>query len=108
MFAAVMAMAFFLFQLGIAEAGVSTLYPGAGNRPPKTPEWNVEKSRDENASAKAAEKNGGAAKGVKKLDKKNVPMKKLLAKHNYRYRGNIDLALTPDGLDLRQAFEKIL
>ena len=74
MFAAVMAMAFFLFQLGIAEAGVSTLYPGAGNRPPKTPEWNVEKSRDENASAKAAEKNGGAAKGVKKLDKKNVPM----------------------------------
>ena len=74
MFAAVMAMAFFLFQLGIAEAGVSTLYPGAGNRPPKTPEWNVEKSRDENASAKAAEKNGGAAKGVKNLDKKNVPM----------------------------------
>ena len=74
MFAAVVAMAFFLFQLGIAEAGVSTLYPGAGNRPPKTPEWNVEKSRDENASAKAAEKNGGAAKGVKKLDKKNVPM----------------------------------
>ena len=42
------------------------------------------------------------------VHKKNVPMKKLLAKHNYRYRGNIDLALTPDGLDLRQAFEKIL
>ena len=74
MFAAVMAMAFFLFQLGIAEAGVSTLYPGAGNRPPKTPEWNVEKGKDENVSAKAAEQNGGAAKGVKKLDKKNVPM----------------------------------
>ena len=42
------------------------------------------------------------------VHKKNVPMKKLLAKHNYRYRGNIDLALTKDGLDLRQAFEKIL
>ena len=35
-------------------------------------------------------------------------MKKLLAKHNYRYRGNINLALTKDGLDLRQAFEKTL
>ena len=42
------------------------------------------------------------------VHKKNVPMKKLLAKHNYRYRGNIDLALTDDGLDLRQAFEKVL
>ncbi len=42
------------------------------------------------------------------VHKKNVPMKKLLAKHSYRYRGNIDLALTPEGLDLRQAFEKIL
>ena len=42
------------------------------------------------------------------VHKKNVPMKKLLAKHNYRYRGNINLALTKDGLDLRQAFEKTL
>ena len=42
------------------------------------------------------------------VHKKNVPMKKLLNKHNYRYRGNIDLALTENGLDLRQAFEKLL
>ena len=42
------------------------------------------------------------------VHKKNVPMKKLLAKHNYKYRGNINLALTDDGLDLRQAFEKLL
>ena len=54
-----------------------------------------------------AREKGAAAIRVP-VHKKNVPMKKLLAKHNYRYRGNIDLALTPDGLDLRQAFEKIL
>ena len=42
------------------------------------------------------------------VHKKNVPMKKLLNKHNYRYRGNIDLAQTENGLDLRQAFEKLL
>lgn len=74
MLVTVMAMAFFLLQLGMAEAGVSTLYPGAGNRQPKTPEWNVEHSRDEDAAAKAAERKGGATKGVKRLDKKNVPV----------------------------------
>lgn len=42
------------------------------------------------------------------VHKRNVPMKKLLAKHQYRYRGNIDLAVTADGVDLRQAFEKVL
>ncbi|MBQ3010626.1 MAG: tRNA (guanosine(37)-N1)-methyltransferase TrmD [Oscillospiraceae bacterium] len=42
------------------------------------------------------------------VHKKNVPMKKLLNKHNYRYRGNIDLAQNGNALDLRQAFEKML
>ena len=54
----------------------------------------------------AREKNAAAIRVP--VHKKNVPMKKLLAKHNYKYRGNIDLALTKDGLDLRQAFEKVL
>lgn len=71
--AAALAMAFCLFQLGMAEAGVSTLYPGAGNRPPRTPEWNVEKNKDDNAPAKTGEKKSSKTKGVKKLDKKNVP-----------------------------------
>ena len=42
------------------------------------------------------------------VHKKNVAMKKLLSKHDYRYRGNINLTLTSEGLDLRQGFEKVL
>jgi len=42
------------------------------------------------------------------VHKKNVPMKKLLAKHDYRYCGNINLDSAPGGLDLRQGFEKVL
>lgn len=72
MLAVLVVGAAFLLQPGTAEAGISTLHPGAGNRPPKTPEWNVEQSRDSGNAGVNAEKSG--TKGVKKLDKKNVPV----------------------------------
>ena len=72
MLAVLMVGAAFWLQPVMAEAGISTLHPGAGNRPPKTPEWNVEQSRDSGNTGAEAGKN--TSKGVKKLDKKNVPV----------------------------------
>ena len=62
MLAVLVVGAAFLLQPGTAEAGISTLHPGAGNRPPKTPEWNVEQSRDSGNAGVNAEKSG--TKGV--------------------------------------------
>lgn len=72
MLAVLMVGAAFWLQPVMAEAGISTLHPGAGNRPPKTPEWNVEQSRDSGNTGAEAGKN--TSKGVRKLDKKNVPV----------------------------------
>lgn len=38
--------AILLLYGGIAAAGVSSLHPGAGNKPAKTPEWNVEQQKE--------------------------------------------------------------
>lgn len=54
----------FCLQLGIAEAAVSTIRPGAGNRPPKNAEWNV-KNKDD------SEANTTKNTEVKKIDRKN-------------------------------------
>ena len=40
--------------------------------------------------------------------KKNLPMKRLLAKHGYRYCGNVELRPEPGLSGSRQAFEKVL
>ncbi len=53
-----------------------------------------------------AKQRGAAAVRVP-VHKKNVPMKKLLAKFNYHYRGNVNLTQSTDALDQRQAFEKV-
>ena len=55
-----------LLNMGTASAGVSVLHPGAGNRPPKTPDWNVENSREENTLEQY--KNQGEP--IKRLDSK--------------------------------------
>ena len=41
------------------------------------------------------------------VHKKNQPMKRLLGKYNYHYRGNINLSQSAEALDQRQAFEKV-
>lgn len=51
-------------NMSVANAGVSTIYPGAGNNPPKTPDWNVK--NQEGGSGTVANK---AGKSIKKLDK---------------------------------------
>ena len=51
-------------NMSVASAGVSTLYPGAGNRAPKTPAWNV--NNQEGGSGTVENK---AGKSVQKLDK---------------------------------------
>lgn len=51
-------------NIGVANAGISVLYPGAGNKPPKTPDWNVK--NQEGGSGTVTSKDG---KAVKKLDK---------------------------------------
>ncbi len=40
--------------------------------------------------------------------RKNEPMKKLLTKHGYRYRGNVDILCEPGHDARRQAFEKVM
>ena len=51
-------------NMGVASAGVSTIYPGAGNRAPKTPDWNI--NNQEGGSGTVENKSG---KSVQKLDK---------------------------------------
>lgn len=52
-------------QLGAASAAVSTIYPGAGKGKPKTPEWNVESSKEANTIEE--QKNKGNV--VEKIDR---------------------------------------
>lgn len=61
----------FLLHLSTASAGVSVLYPGAGNRPPKTPEWNVEQNRSEDTLDKYS-KQGEPVKRINR-SKKTAP-----------------------------------
>ena len=49
---------------GVASAGIGVLRPGAGNNPPKTPDWNVK--NQEGGSGAVTTKDG---KSVQKLDK---------------------------------------
>lgn len=56
-----------IFQPAGAEAGISTLHPGAGNRPPKASEVNVEQDKDAVHTGKKDE-----ADSLKKLDKKTA------------------------------------
>ena len=86
------------------KKGFFGLFKKAGN---KLETMKAQYSKVESNVDRIAREHGAEAIRVP-VHKKNVPMKKLLAKHDYRYRGNIDLALTDDTLDLRQAFEKVL
>lgn len=63
----------FMLRPAAAEAGISTLHPGAGNRPPKTSEVNVEQDKDvvstgKKGEADSAKKAEGQAVAVTMMD----------------------------------------